>query len=1164
MKKRVLLLTVMAVLGLQLQSIAQLVSGNMFLQGRYVEIGSMPNGALGSSVAAPVGYHPHPGGAIFACSGSGPNRLAHVYDFGLDGWTVGTPAYMGDYTLPGSPWEGWAVQYGGTVSYAYQTSCTITSGGTGSWTSYTNSGGIARGVWNGTFSGGALALTQEYRVDTLGSALIFTVKFVNTSAAPITGVYYMRAFDPDNNQTWPGGSFTTTNTIVHQNEDATHTVLVSATATGSSTGTPAQKLGVGTRDCRAKAFIFNSWPMSTACNLANVWSESASCLGTYYFGLNTTTTGDVALGLVYKIGDIAAGDSAVLSMAYAYNGDLGIGDAFPDPTLYVDGVLRADIDTIYPCEGSTVNIDIMNGTDKEFTWSDWTWEAADGLATTTGVSNTLDVSALSGIRTYTISGFSNRMGSCAEKIFTLTVSPVSVAGPIVRDTVLCLNVPILGFTLASQVDSSGTLMWYTTPTGGVGTPYPPTVSTTALGTYTYYVSQNIMGCISGRVPITVTIGSAPDVTAANNGPICQGSTLSLTLTETFAAGLTLTYAWNGPAGFFSTTREPVIPITAATDSGIYTVVVTDNNGCSSLPASTTAVVHATPTSPVFTNPTYCQYLPTVPLSAFGSNILWYDYPSGGTGSTTAPTPSSMVPGVYTYYVTQTRFGCESARYPVIVTVNPKPVPPTIINDPGAYCPGAPFNPFTVVSGTGIRWYTSATGGVGTGVAPVVSTATPGTFTNYASQTVLGCESDRAAINVVVYPPVDANFNFIRNLGCSEDTVKFVNSTTNGISFVWQFGDGYSSTAYNPTHIYNYHIPYTVKLFAYSPNGCIDSSIQNVDVSHTDSARFTVASNVACQSVAVNFVNNSIITAGAATYAWSFGDGTTSAAVSPAHTFTNAGTYNVMLVVNDTIPCYDTAYTTITVDSASGVDLNFSDSVICQGSYVTFSTTHTSDGYEGIVWRFGNGDSILNEDPVVYGYPAAGVYTVSATAYFRACPDVSGDRVFHVYEHPTVNLGPDTTICIGDAAAVVGDYINAATPGATWVWNTGAITPTIAVAEAGTYAVTVNVGGCSSSDELVVTDGCDIHFINTFTPNKDGLNDFFNPRDYFNKGMKTFSLVVYNRWGQKVFETQNTTGRGWDGTFNDVPQPEGVYVYQVEATFSDGQTFKKIGNLTLLR
>jgi len=85
-------------------SYAQLVGTNCYLQGRYLEIGMNNNASFGTCSGIPPTYHPHT---------PGTGNLAEVYDWGKDGWTVGTPPYMGDYTYPGSPFEGWELQIGG-------------------------------------------------------------------------------------------------------------------------------------------------------------------------------------------------------------------------------------------------------------------------------------------------------------------------------------------------------------------------------------------------------------------------------------------------------------------------------------------------------------------------------------------------------------------------------------------------------------------------------------------------------------------------------------------------------------------------------------------------------------------------------------------------------------------------------------------------------------------------------------------------------------------------------------------------------------------------------------------------------------------------------------------------------------------------------------------
>src|SRR5579872_2551804 len=152
-------------------SFAQLVGTQAYLQGAWLEIGQCSNAAFGSG-SSPAGYHPHCFGTV----------LAEVYDYGHDGWTVGTPPYMGDYTYPGSPFEGWEIQMNGTRSQQYASpaytgtpynySGAIAMSGT-SFTGYSNTGGVISASWAGTVTTGAIILNikQQTTVDTFGSAV---------------------------------------------------------------------------------------------------------------------------------------------------------------------------------------------------------------------------------------------------------------------------------------------------------------------------------------------------------------------------------------------------------------------------------------------------------------------------------------------------------------------------------------------------------------------------------------------------------------------------------------------------------------------------------------------------------------------------------------------------------------------------------------------------------------------------------------------------------------------------------------------------------------------------------------------------------------------------------------------------------------------------------
>ena len=88
--------------------------------------------------------------------------------------------------------------------------------------------------------------------------------------------------------------------------------------------------------------------------------------------------------------------------------------------------------------------------------------------------------------------------------------------------------------------------------------------------------------------------------------------------------------------------------------------------------------------------------------------------------------------------------------------------------------------------------------------------------------------------------------------------------------------------------------------------------------------------------------------------------------------------------------------------------------------------------------------------------------------------------------------------------------------------------------------------------------------NAFTPNGDGANDYFYPRQLLSKGVVAFKMTIYNRWGEKIWETDKTDGRGWDGKFNGSEQPQGVYIYMMDVFFKNQTHETYRGNVTLLR
>ncbi len=416
------------------------------------------------------------------------------------------------------------------------------------------------------------------------------------------------------------------------------------------------------------------------------------------------------------------------------------------------------------------------------------------------------------------------------------------------------------------------------------------------------------------------------------------------------------------------------------------------------------------------------------------------------------------------------------------------------------------------------------------------------------------------------PPIPVDFTTVLKPSCGGiDTVVFTNTTpTPGtINYTWEFGDGTTATDHDPSHVYSSgQGVYSVRLTA--DNGiCRDSIRKNVDTRHPLIAKFKVDYDTACIGQVLNFRDTSTFVVGSAnpTYFWDFGDNTTGSGSTPIHAYTQSGRYHVMMVITDFVPCSDTAYMDVYVNVIPTTTFTTNVSSLCEGLSSLFTANFAGVQPSTYQWSFSDGTVIPNTNPVSHSFDASGVYTVTVSTHYQFCPDTFFTDNVTVHPYPMVNLGPDTSLCPGSTPLVLFDHTG--TTG-TYTWTTGAVTPTISVNTDGIYGITKTVNGCTVSDSITVYKRCYLDIPNAFSPNNDGNNDYFLPRQLLSRGVTAFKLNIYNRWGQLIFETATLDGRGWDGTFNGAIQPQGVYVYVIDVSYEDGRSEHYTNNVTLIR
>ena len=275
--------------------------------------------------------------------------------------------------------------------------------------------------------------------------------------------------------------------------------------------------------------------------------------------------------------------------------------------------------------------------------------------------------------------------------------------------------------------------------------------------------------------------------------------------------------------------------------------------------------------------TYCVGSNATALTAVasvGNTLRWYTQPTGGTYTTTAPTPSTSTAGSFMYYVSQANLNNdESPRIAMTITVNALPANPTIAaNGPTTFCTGGSVN-LTSSASNGNLWSTNAT-------TATISVTTSGSYTVTVTD-VNGCSSVSTPISVNVSSAPAPTINASATQACEGDVVTITASTSD--SYLWSTGATTQSiqlTASTPN----------VNVVTTNANACDGvgaSSAINITFTATPTASGTMTLN----GNVATFTNTST---GASSYSWDFGDFTNSSATAPAHAYAVNGAYTVVL------------------------------------------------------------------------------------------------------------------------------------------------------------------------------------------------------------------------------------------------------------------------------
>lgn len=457
------------------------------------------------------------------------------------------------------------------------------------------------------------------------------------------------------------------------------------------------------------------------------------------------------------------------------------------------------------------------------------------------------------------------------------------------DTTICLgdSVDLLA------VGPVGTYDW---SSGQVGT---NTIRVGPASTTTYTVTVDDGTC-TGTATATVTVNSPPLLSILGQDTICEGTTTTL-IASPLPAVAGNTFSW-------STGDMTDLIVTAPTADSIYSVTVTDVNGCT-VSADTTVVVRPAPSVQISGLTMLCpDDTTTLTASPAGATYAW------STNETTQSIDVTSAQGTI-FWVDVTENGCVGRDS---VTINPLPAPTPVITGIDTICLGDSTT-LTVSPATFYDWSTGSTADT-TREGPTTNTTYTVTVTSLD-----GCTAEDS-IEVIVLNSITAGITGTDTICAGEATVL---TATGGSDYLWSDGSTSASIVVSPTSTTTYSV--TV-----NPNGsCSDIADTTVVVNPAPIATI-IGPNQACSGDTITLVASGAATGGS-TYSWSTG------ATSNSIDVVTLSDTTFWLAVTNSNGCVDTAFQTVQVDLIP-VGLASQDTTICQGATVTLSALGTSHNY----------------------------------------------------------------------------------------------------------------------------------------------------------------------------------------------------------------------------
>ncbi|MBL7924791.1 MAG: PKD domain-containing protein [Bacteroidia bacterium] len=546
----------------------------------------------------------------------------------------------------------------------------------------------------------------------------------------------------------------------------------------------------------------------------------------------------------------------------------------------------------------------------------WNWNFGDGSSS----SAQNPAHLYTGTGTYTVQLVVSSSAGCVDTVSrSINVFPVPNAN--FSSNNVCLNGPT-SFVDQSQITGGGSFQYsWNFGDNNTDTLMNPQHLYTAAGTYT--VSMTVTspyGC-SASVSRPVTVFPLPQA-GFSAGDVCMNQPVQLIDNSVITQGSISGWSWSLGDASTSTAQHPTHFYNAP---GYYTVTleVTSDQGCKNSITDSVEIFAAPSPQPTAGSGCVGTYIPLMDTSSgAGNNIVSWDWNFGNGNTGTQANESALYTVAGTYTVTLTTTNANGCRATATTNVIISPLPNAGFTS-GTACLNSPvqFTNTSSISGggtlSGYSWDFGDGSGSSASANPAYTYSQPGTYTvTLIAFSNDGC-TDTISGQIIVNPLPVAQFSDMNGQGCGPILVQFTDSSFissgNVVSWSWDFGDGGTSSAQHPSHVYVNSGNYPVTLTVVSDSGCIGTMTMNNAVTVYPGPDAEFEADPALQNILnpnFDFIN---LSSGALTYAWTFGDGGSSTVFEPSHSYRDTGNYMVTLWVTNAYGCRDSVQHLVRVD-----------------------------------------------------------------------------------------------------------------------------------------------------------------------------------------------------------------------------------------------------------